>query len=435
MVTSHMTVLQDLPEHRDDIASFRNRMRGAKQASETGMAGVLAGITVVDLSRLIAGPYSAMVLADLGARVIKVEALTGEEGRHLGPPFYGDSSVTYMSCNRGKESLALDVRKPVGRAILDRLIARSQVVVHNFRPDFAEKYALTYDAVRAIHPEIVYATVTAFGECGEYRLRPAVDSVVQGMAGGFYASGDEGDDPIRMGLPLVDVACGMCGAFGILAAVMHWRQTGRGQAVETALIDTMFNFMAAKVAEHAVEHREPARAVNLPIAAPSRHFRAGDGQWFSVSVISDGAFARFCDTIGRPEWTTDPRYATNAGRVAHRPEMAAELAAIFARQPAAHWVAAFSDADIPSGPVNTVSQAMADPHLAARFVAHPELPGLPLIPFPAHLSQGMLSPDRMAPPPRAGQHSAALLHELGCDAAEVQRLVRDGVVRLADPPP
>jgi crotonobetainyl-CoA:carnitine CoA-transferase CaiB-like acyl-CoA transferase len=399
------------------------------------MAGVLEGITVVDLSRLVAGPYSTMALADLGARVIKVEALAGEDGRYLGPPFYGESSVTFMSCNRGKESLALDLRKPAGRDILNRLIKRSQVVVHNFRPDFAEKYALTYDDVRALQPEVIYAAVTAFGEQGAYRLRPAVDSVVQGMAGGFYASGNEGDDPIRMGIPLVDVACGMCGAFGILAAVMHWRQTGCGQQVETVLVDTMFNLMAAKVAEQAVEQREPARAVNLPIAAPSRHFRAGDGQWFSVSVISDGAFARFCDAIGRREWVTDPRYASNAGRVAHRPEMAAELGAIFPTQPAAHWLSAFAEADIPSGPVNTVSQAMADPHLAARFVAHPELPGLPLIPFPAHLGQGMLSPEQMAPPPRAGQHSAALLHELGCDAAEVQRLVRERVVRLAEPTP
>jgi crotonobetainyl-CoA:carnitine CoA-transferase CaiB-like acyl-CoA transferase len=399
------------------------------------MAGVLDGITVVDLSRLIAGPYAAMALADLGARVIKVEALAGEDGRHLGPPFYADSSVTFMSCNRGKESLALDVRKPAGRAILDRLIARSQVIVHNFRPDFAEKYALTYDAVRAAHPEIVYAAVTAFGERGEYRLRPAVDSVVQGMAGGFYASGDEGDDPIRMGLPLVDVACGMCGAFGILAAVMHWRQTGRGQAVETTLIDTMFNLMAAKVAEHAVEQREPARAINLPIAAPSRHFRAGDGRWFSVSVISDGAFRRFCAAIDRPAWVDDPRYATNADRVAHRPEMAADLHAIFASRPAVHWVDAFAAADIPSGPVNTVSEAMADPILAARFVAHPALPGLPLIPFPSRLGEGMRRPDAMAPPPRAGEHSAALLRELGCDEAEVARLVDERVVHLADPHP
>jgi crotonobetainyl-CoA:carnitine CoA-transferase CaiB-like acyl-CoA transferase len=228
-------------------------------------------------------------------------------------------------------------------------------------------------------------------------------------------SGDEGDDPIRIGLPLVDVSCGMCAAFGILAAIMHWRQTGAGQKVETALIDAMFNLMATRIAEHAIEGREPARAINLPIAAPSRHFRAGDGRWFSVSVVNDGAFKRFCDVVGHPEWVGDPRYATNAGRVAHRPEMATELAAIFSARPAAHWVDAFGAADIPCGPVNTVGEAMADPVLAARVVHRADMPGLPFLPFPSQLSVGMRRPDRMAPPPRIGQHSEALLRELGVE--------------------
>lgn len=397
------------------------------------MAGVLDGITVIDLSRLIAGPYSAMALADLGARVIKVEALVGEEGRHFGPPFYGESSVTFMNANRGKESLALDLRRPAGRQVLERLIARAQVLVHNFRPDFIEAQALTYEAVRAINPAIIYAAVTAFGEQGPYRLRPAVDSVVQGMAGGFYASGEADDAPIRVGLPMIDVACGMCGAFGILAAVMHWRQTGRGQCIDTSLIDTMFNFMAGKVGEHALTQREPVRAINLAIAAPSRHFRAGDGQWFSVSVVNQPAFARFCEVIGRPAWVSDARYATNAGRVAHRPEMAAELIPLFATRPAAAWVAAFAAADIPCGPVNTVSQAMADPVLAARFVEQPTQPGLPVIPFPAHLSEGMLAPPQMKPPPRLGEHSAAVLAELGYTDAELAQLVRERVVGVAAP--
>ena len=151
-----------------------------KQGS--AMQGVLDGITVIDLSRLIAGPYAAMVLADLGARVIKVEAMAGEEGRHFGPPFYGESSVNFMACNRGKESVALDIRTPAGRAVLERLISKADVLVHNFRPDFAEAHALTYDAVRRINPTLVYYMVSAFGERSDYRLRPSVDSVVQGKA-------------------------------------------------------------------------------------------------------------------------------------------------------------------------------------------------------------------------------------------------------------
>ena len=394
------------------------------------MQGILNGITVIDLSRLIAGPYAAMVLADLGARVVKVEAMAGEEGRHFGPPFYGESSVNFMACNRGKESIALDIRTPAGRAVLERLISKADVLVHNFRPDFAEAHALTYDAVRRINPTLVYYMVSAFGERSDYRLRPSVDSVVQGMAGAFYASGDEGDAPIRIGLPIIDVASGMCGALGVLAAVMHRQQTGQGQRVELSLADTMFNFLAGKVGEYAIEQREPIRSVNLPIAVPSRHFRGSDGAWFSVSVVNEGAFKRFCAVVERPEWLTDPRYQRNAVRIVNRPALLAELEAIFITRAAATWVAAFEAADIPCGPVNTVSQAMADPVLAARFVEHPEMPGLPLIPFPAQLAAGMRKIGDMLAPPALGQHTGPVLAGLGYGAQEIEQLARAGVIRL-----
>lgn len=390
---------------------------------------VLDGIVVLDLSRLIAGPYAAMVLADLGARVIKVETLSGEEGRYFGPPFFEGTAALFHANNRGKESISLDFRTPAGRVILDKLIARSHVVVHNFRPDFLEKFRLGYEDLRAINPEIIYYAVSSFGSDTPYALKPAVDGVVQGYAGAFYASGQASDMPYRIGVPIVDVASGMCGALGILAAIMAWQQTGRGQQVELALIDTMFNFMTGKVAEAVIDKHEPLRELNLPIAVPSRHFQGADGRWFSVSVVNDAAFARFCDVIEHPELARDARFASISARISHRHVLLDMLPGIFAEQPAHEWLNRFDRADIPAGPINTVSQAVADPVLAGRWTGHAALPGLPQIPFPSQLTHGMRSLADMAPAPRLAQHTASILSELGYSTVELASLIESRVIR------
>lgn len=395
--------------------------------------GILDGITVLDLSRLVAGPYAAMVLAQYGARVIKIESLEGEEGRGFGPPFCGELAALFMLNNRGKESLSLDWRRGPGRAVLERLVAGADVLIHSFRPDFAERQRLRYEDLASINPRLIHYAVSGYGSQGAYRLKPSVDSVVQAVSGAFYGAGEEGDPPIRCSLPIVDVSAGMCGATAILAALMERNASGRGQAVELTLIDTMFNFLGSKIAEAAIDGR-CAREINPAIVAPSRHFPGSDGRWFALTVINDAAFGRLCEVVGRPQWEQDARFGTNAARIQHRPELLAALAEIFSTRPAAEWLAALEAADIPAGPVNTVPEMLQDPALRARLTEHPEVPGLPQPEFPARLSRGMRGVAELRRAPGLGEHSATILAGLGYDDDAIRELATAGVTRLGGPP-
>lgn len=394
---------------------------------------ILDGVTVLDLSRLVAGPYAAMVLAHYGARVIKVEGLDGEEGRGFGPPFCGEVASLFMFTNRGKESLSLEWRRGPGREVLERLVAKADVLIHSFRPDFAERQRLRYEDLAPLNPRLIHYAVSAYGSEGAYRLKPSVDSVIQAVSGAFYGAGEDKDPPIRYSLPVVDVSAGMCGVTGILAALMERQQSGRGQAVELTLIDTMFNFLGGKIAEAAIDGA-CARDINPAIVAPSRHFQGSDGRWFAVTVINDPAFVRLCKLIEKPEWPAEPRYQTNEARIQHRPELLAALEAIFATRTAAEWLAAFERADIPAGPVNTVPDMLADPVLRARLADHPDVPNQPLPEFPVHPQRGMRSVTQIARAPGLGEHSSAILASLGYGEDEIARLVAAGAARLGGPP-
>lgn len=394
---------------------------------------ILDGVTVLDLSRLMAGPYAAMALAHYGARVIKIEALDGEEGRGFGPPFCGEVASLFMMTNRGKESLALDYRKPEGRAVLERLVAKADVLIHSFRPDFAERQRLRYEDLAPLNQRLIHYIVSAYGSDGPYRLKPSVDSVIQGMAGGFYGAGEESDPPIRYSLPVVDVSAGMCGVTGVLAALMEREKSGRGQKVELTLFDTMLNFLGSKIAEAAI-NGHVTREINPAIVAPSRHFQAADRRWFTVTAINDAAFARLCRIIERPDWISDPRYASNAARIGHRPELLAALSEIFLTRPAAHWLQAIEQADLPGGPVNTIPEMLADPVLRARLGEQAEVPGLPLPELPARLTRGMRSAAEMSRAPGLGEHSASVLAWVGYDPDQARSLEAAGVTRLGGPP-
>lgn len=395
---------------------------------------ILDGVTVLDLSRLVAGPYAAMVLAHYGARVIKVEGLEGEEGRGFGPPFCGEVAALFMFTNRGKQSLCLDWRKGPGREVLERLVAKADVLIHSFRPDFAERQRLRYEDLAPLNPRLIHYAVSAYGSEGAYRLKPSVDSVIQAMSGAFYGAGEEGDPPIRNSLPVVDISAGMCGATGILAALMERQTSGRGQAVELSLIDTMFNFLGSKIAEAAIDG-SCARDINPAIVAPSRHFQGSDGRWFALTIINDAAFARLCKLIGRPGWTTDERYRSNAARIRSRPELLAALADIFAARPAADWLEGLDAADIPAGPVNTVPDMLADPVLRARLAEQPSVAGLPQPNFPVRAQRGMRRASELRRAPGMGEHSAAVLRGMAaCSEAEIAQLEASGVTRLGGPP-
>lgn len=394
---------------------------------------ILDGVTVLDLSRLVAGPYAAMVLAQYGARVIKVEGLEGEEGRGFGPPFCGEVASLFMLTNRGKQSLCLDWRKAPGREALERLVAKADVLIHSFRPDFAERQRLRYEDLAPLNPRLIHYAVSAYGSEGAYRLKPSVDSVIQAVSGAFYGAGEESDPPIRYSLPVVDVSAGMCGVTGILAALMERQISGRGQSVELTLIDTMFNFLGGKIAEAAIDGT-CAREINPAIVAPSRHFQGSDGRWFAVTVINDAAFVRLCKLIDKPEWPTEPRYQTNEARIQHRPELLAALTGIFSTRTAADWLAALDDADIPAGPVNTVPDMLADPVLRARLTVHPDVPGLPQPEFPVRPQRGMKRVAELYRAPGLGEHSARVLGEIGYDEAQVAQLVASGAARLGGPP-
>lgn len=399
----------------------------------TRAPGTLDGVTVLDLSRLMAGPYAAMTLAQFGARVIKVESLSGEEGRGFGPPFTGELASLFLQSNRGKESICLDFRKPAGREVLERLVRKADVLIHSFRPDFTEKARLRYEDLAALNPRLIYYAVSAYGSKSPYRLKPSVDSVIQGVAGGFYGAGEAKDPPIRISLPIVDVASGMCGVSGILAALMERERSGRGQAVELSLIQTMLNFLGSKIAE-ASSQGKCEREINPAIVAPSRHFQGSDQRWFTMTIINDAAFARLCKVIDRQQWTDDARFASNAARVRNRPVILSMLEEIFATRTAQDWLTALDEADIPAGPVNSVPDMLADPVLSALLPRHPQVPDLPQPDFPVQCERGMCAVPDLARAPGLGEHSARILAELGYDDGAVSTFCEAGVTHVGTAP-
>jgi crotonobetainyl-CoA:carnitine CoA-transferase CaiB-like acyl-CoA transferase len=366
----------------------------------------LDGLTVLDFSRVLAGPYCTMQLADLGARVIKIEQPgRGDDTRAWGPPFVGNESAYFLSVNRNKESLALDLKHERSRPILEGLLARADVVVENFRPGTMARLGLGYGQIAERYPRIVYCAISGFGQTGPRSAEAGYDAMMQAEGGLMSITGAAGGPPFRLGVAIGDIATGMFAVQGILAALFARERQGRGQLVDIAMLDAVTALLTYQASIAFSTGETPVRMGNRhPSIAPYETFRAADGD-FAVAVGNDAIFARLCGVIGRPELADDPRFATNAARLENREELGAILEGAFHREPAADWVRRLSEGGVPAGPINDIGEAFA---FAEALGLDPvwEVDGVRGVRSPLKLSDTPAAARRR--PPALGEHDDEL---------------------------
>ena len=388
----------------------------------------LAGIKVLDLSRVLAGPWCTQLLADLGAEVIKVERPgSGDDTRHWGPPWHGEGNsrvaAYFLSCNRGKKSAAIDFAQEEGAALVRELANDADVVVENFKVGGLKKFGLDAASLRAAHPSIVYASITGFGQDGPYAERAGYDYIIQGMGGLMSITGqpdgEPGGGPMRVGVAVVDLFTGMYTATAILAALYRREKTGEGAHVDMALFDTQLAMLANQASNALVSGNDPPRQGNThPNIVPYQPFEAAD-QPIIIAIGNDRQFARLAEICGHPEWTRDERFASNAARVANRSEIVRLIADRIREKSAAEWLAELELAGIPAGPINRISQALADVQAQHRQMVR-SIAGVPQVGSPLRFDGERADSD--LPPPALGEHTWEILGRLGLSGADFDEL-------------
>jgi glutaryl-CoA transferase len=407
------------------------------------MAGPLSHIRVLDLSRVLAGPWAGQNLADLGAEVIKVERPgAGDDSRAFGPPWVKDKdgrdtkdSAYYTSANRGKKSITVDISKPEGQNLVRELARISDVLIENYKFGDLARYGLGYEDVKKINPRLIYCSVTGFGQTGPWRERPGYDFMIQGMGGMMSVTGEPDDapggGPQRAGVPVADIITGMYASIAICAALAHRAESGAGQHLDLALLDSQIALLAYQNTNYFSTGKPPKRIGNLhPNIVPYQPFRTKDGSVI-LACGNDNLYRKFCEAAGRPELADDPRFATNGARVENRAEMTRLLAQVFAERTTREWVELLDAAGVANGPINDVAQVFQEPQVKARGVKieleHSVAGKLPLVASPMRFS-GTPVEHKLAPPV-LGQHTGEILREvLRFSESEIARLRADGVI-------
>lgn len=403
----------------------------------------LDDILVLDLSRVLAGPWCTQNLADLGATVIKVEKPgEGDDTRKWGPIYLKDpetgaraDSAYYLAANRGKRSITVDMATKEGQQILRDLAAKADVVVENYKLGGLKKYGLDYDSLSKINPRLVYCSITGFGQTGPYAPRAGYDFIIQGMGGLMSVTGERdglpGGGPQKAGVALADVMTGLYSTIAILGALNQRHRSGRGQYIDMALLDVQVAALANQATYYLIGHEVPQRMGNGHAAiVPYQSFPTSDGHVI-IAVGNDGQFAKLADELGHPEWKTDPRFATNIERLHHRAEVVAAIEAETKKRTIDDLIAALEKRQVPCGPINTVDRVFADPHVQARglqkTVPHTQQGALPSVASPLRLSDSPVAYDRG--PPLLGEHTDEVLREvLGFDDAKLDNLRQAKVI-------
>jgi formyl-CoA transferase/CoA:oxalate CoA-transferase len=395
------------------------------------MPGSLSGVTVIDFTRVLSGPYCTMVLADHGARVIKIEhPVRGDDTRHWGPPFIGAESAYFLSINRNKQSVTLDFKHPSGRPVLERLLATADVVVENFRPGTLDAAGFGAADLLSRHPRLIYCSISGYGQTGPRRTEPGYDAVMQAEGGLMSITGEADGPPYRLGVAITDIVSGLFAAQGVMAALIARERTGRGQLVDIGMLDATAALLTYQAANYFTTGQVPARMGNRhPTIVPYESFHASDGD-FVIAGGNDEIWRRLCAVIGRAELANDPRFSTNKDRVAHYDLLKREIERALEARTRAEWVRDLTAAGVPCGSVREICEVLADPQLAARHmiseVEHATVGLTRVISSPVKMSETPTSV-RTAPP-TLGQHTPTVLAELGYDDEEIDRLKNAGAV-------